>query len=255
MAFVSIPAERTWAEEGMTSETLSNVEASAAASARRQLRSALASKDGNIRFPAMRVARSFSEPWIAEIVAPRCQSPDFMERVLALEVVTNTDPEQCRASFMEILTSGERALRLRGLHGLAAIGDPSTVRDLVRILEEDPDPDLQAVAAQALGTIGDDKASEALYEAIENDYFPVREQAVLALIAIGDEDLSGFLIDQLKNDHYPGRTETLRLISLVPDPSLVPILVPFLEDEDHEKRTLAAAAILSILERSGNAQP
>jgi HEAT repeat protein len=255
MAAVSMPAECAWAEEEMTPETRSNVEASAAASARRQLRLALASNDGNIRFPAMRVARSFNESWIAEIVAPLCQSPDFMERVLALEVVTNTDPERCRASFMEILTSGERALRLRGLLGLAALGDPRTVTEIVRVMKEDLDPDLQAVAAKALGNLGGIRASDALYNAIEDDYFPVREQAVLALIAIGDGGLGVHLIDRLRNDNYPGEAEILRLMALVPDPSLVPVIEPYLMNDDHEKRTLAAAAILSILERSGNAQP
>ena len=255
LAVVSISAMYAWAEEEVTPETRSKIEASAAAAARRQLKTALASDDGNIRFPALRVARSISEPWVAEIVAPLCQSPDFMERVLALEVVTNSDPERCRASFMEILTSGERALRLRGLLGMAAIGDPSTVPEIVRIMKDDLDPDLQAVAAKALGTVGDIKASAALYEAIEDDYFPVREQAVLALITIGDQGLRGYLIDRLQNDHFPGQAETLRLMARVPDAALVVAIEPFLMNDDHEKRTLAAAAILSILERSGNAQP
>jgi hypothetical protein len=47
----------------------------------------------------------------------------------------------------------------------------------------------------------------------------------------------------------------MRLMALVPDPALVAIIEPFLMNDDHEKRTLAAAAILSILERSGNVQP
>lgn len=255
LAFVSISAMPAWAEEEVTHETRLSVEAGAAASARRQLKSALASNDGNQRFPALRVARSIGEPWIAEIVAPLCQSPDFLERALALEVVTNSDPERCRASFLEILTSGERALRLRGLLGLAALGDSNTVPDIVRIMKDDLDPDLQAVAARTLGEIGDIEASVALYEAIQDDASPVREKAVLALVAIGDEDLLEFLIDRLKNDHFPGQAETLRLMAFVPDPALVAVIKPYLMNDDHEKRILAAAAILSILERSGNTEP
>ena len=256
LAVVPMSAMHARADDEVSPETRLNVvEAGAAASARRQLKLALASNDGNIRIPALRVARSFSEPWIAEIVAPLCQSPDFMERVLALEVVTNSDPERCRASFLEILTSGERALRLRGLLGMAAIGDPNTVPEFARILKEDLDPDLQAVAAEALGKIGDTKASTALYEAIDNHYPPVREHAVLALVAIGDEGLREYLIDRLQNDHYPGEAETLRLMALVPDPALVAVIEPYLMNDEPVKRTLAAAAILSILEGSGNAQP
>jgi len=254
LAIVSISAIQARAEEEVTPETRLSVEAGAAGSARRQLKSALASDDGNERIPALRVARSFGEPWIAEIVAPLCQSPDFMERVLALEVVTNSDPERCRASFLEILTSGERALRLRGLLGLAAIGDPDSLPEITRIMREDLDPDLQAVAAEALGNIGNIKASTALYEAIESHHSPVREHAVQALVAINDKDLGNYLIDRLENDHFPGQAETLRLMALVPDPALVAVIEPFLMNDDHQKRILAAAAILSILERSGNAQ-
>jgi HEAT repeat protein len=227
----------------------------AATEARQHLRSALASEDGNRRIPAMRVARFMDEPWMAELALPYCQSPDFGERVLALEVVTKTNPALGRAVFIDALTSGERALRLRGLLGLAALADPTTVPDLVRIMQEDLDPDLQAVAAQALGKVGDIQASAPLYEAIEDHDPPVREQAVLALIAIGDEGLRAYLVDRLQNDHYPGEAETLRLIALVPDPGLIPVIEPYLKNDNLEKRTLAAAAILSILKRSGNAQP
>jgi len=227
----------------------------AAADARRQLKSALLSRDSDKRLAALRVARFINEPWIAEIVEPLCKSPDFGERALALEAVANSNPAQGREAFLVALTSGERALRLRGLLGLAALRDPDTVPRLVEIMRGDLDPDLRATAAEALGKIGDIKASVALYEVVEDHYPPVREKAVLALIALGDEALSQYLIDRLKNDHYPHQAEVLRLMALVPDPALVTAIEPFLVSEDHYKRTLAAAAILSILERSGNAQP
>lgn len=227
----------------------------AAADARQHLKSALLSRDGNLRIPALRVARSINEPWIAEIVHPLCQSPDLMERVLALEAVANSNPAVGREAFLEALTSGERALRLRGLLGLAALRDPDMVPRLAEFMKQDLDPDLRAAAAEALGDVGDIKASVALYEAIEDGYPPVREKAVLALIALGDETLVDYLIDRLKNGHYPGEEETLRLMALVPEPALVTVIEPFLANSDSIKRTLAAAAILTILERSGNAQP
>ena len=53
----------------------------------------------------------------------------------------------------------------------------------------------------------------------------------------------------------PGEEEILRLLALIPDPSLVELIEPFLAHDDNHVRTLAAAAILSILERSGLVQP
>lgn len=227
----------------------------AAATSRQQLESALRSKDMNQRWTAMRVARYLKEPWIAEIALSYCDAPDMIERVLALEVVANTNPEVGKSVFLKALSSGERALRLRGLLGLAALGDPDTVPDLVKIMRDDPDPDLRVSAAQALEDIGDLKASIALYEGIESEYPPMREQAVLTLIAIGDAGLRDYLIDRLVNEHNPGREEVLRLLALVPDRSLVSVIEPYLSHEDEVTRVLAAAAILSILEGTGSAQP
>jgi HEAT repeat protein len=249
MAVAILPSPYAHAEGETPAET------DPAAAARRQLEEALSSDDGNQRFPAMRVARFMDDPWIAVLVAPLCESPDLVEKVLALEVVTNTDPAVCRDAFLEALNSGERALRLRGLLGFAALGDPDTVPRLVEIMNDDPDPDLRAAAARTIGLVGDLKASISLYEAIGADYAPLREQAVLALMIIGDDGVGNYLIDRLVNDHHPGEAETLRLLSLMEDPALVESIEPYLHHEDHVYRTLAAAAILSILERSGNAQP
>jgi len=227
----------------------------AAATSRRQLESALTSEDMNQRFPALRAARYLNEPWISEIVLPLCDSPDFIERVLAIEVITNTNPQLGRAVFLNALTSGERALRLRGLLGLAALGDTETVPHLVEIMKNDPDPDLRVAAAQALGDMGDLRASIALYEGIESDYPPMREQAVLALVAIGEDGVGEYLIDRLENDHFPGRNEVLRLLALVPYRYLISAIEPFLAHEDKVTRVLAAAAILSILEGSPHSRP
>jgi HEAT repeat protein len=227
---------------------------SAAAAARREFESALEDDEGNTRWNALRAARHLSEPWIADLVLPICDSPDLLFRVLALEVVTNTNPELGRAEFLEALISGERSLRLRGLHGLAAIGDAETVPSLVQILKEDPDPDLRAEAARALGGIGDARASIPLYEAIESRFPPVREQAVISLLAIGDEGVGDYLIGKLQAGHDPGEPEILRLLALIPDPALVGQLEPYLKHEDDEFRTLAAAAIFGILERARRAQ-
>ncbi|MCW8985006.1 MAG: HEAT repeat domain-containing protein [Thermoanaerobaculales bacterium] len=255
LALTIFSAALASAQNDAASDSRAVMKSEAAAAARRQLEEALASDDGNRRFPALRVARFMDDPWIAELALPLCQAPDLVERVLALEVVANTDPAVGKQVFLDVLTSGERALRLRGLLGLIALRDPDTVPDLVEIMRHDPDPDLQVTAARALGSIGDIKASVALYGAIDNDYAPLREQAVLSLIAIGDDGIGNFLISKLVNGHFPGQAEVLRLMSLMDDPVMVEAIEPFLHHEDHVRRTLAAGAILSILERSGNLQP
>ncbi len=222
----------------------------AATAARRALETALRDENGNIRWAALRASRGLSSPWVAEIVLPLCTSPNIIERVIALEVVANTDPGVGRSAFLGALSSGERSVRLRGVLGLAALGDEDTVPHLTKILKDDPDPDLRAAAARALAAIADPMAAMPLYEAIESPYPPVREQAVLSLLAIGETSVGDYLLELLREDRDPGEAEILRLVALVPDPDVVEFLAPFLERQDSEIRTLAAAAITSIVERS-----
>ena len=268
LAVFQLSVKETRAQEETTRRTSEPREAAAAGevlieeaarevveAARRHLESALNSDQESIRWDALRAAGTLREPWIAEIVVPLCDSPDIMERGIALEAVASSNPEKGRDAFLRALLSGERSIRLRGVLGLAALGDDDTVPNLVRIMDDDPDPDLRAAAARALGDIGDTQASIHLYEAIKSPFHPVRKFAVMSLLTIGDEGVGTYLVGRLQEIDNPGELEILRLLALIPDPTLIEAISPFLEHSDDGVRTQAAAAVFSILERSGNAQP
>ena len=239
------------ADEVLTEEAARKV----AEAARRHLESALNSDQDHLRWDALTAAGTLKEPWIAEIAVPLCDSPDIMERGIALEAVVSSNPEKGRDAFLRALISGERSIRLRGVLGLAALGDHDTVPSLITIMNDDSDPDLRAAAARALGEIGDTQASIHLYEAIRSPFPPVREYAVMSLLTIGDEGVGTYLVGGLQELHYPGELEILRLLALIPDPTLIESISPYLEHNNDAVRTQAAAAVFSILERSGNAQP
>jgi HEAT repeat protein len=157
--------------------------------------------------------------------------------------------------FLNALSHPRRSIRLRGLMGLEALGDPSTVIDVIGVLEHEEDPDLRVVAARTLGSIGDIAASAALRTAIESPHFSLREQAVLALLAIGKEDVGRYLLRFLGSGRQLGTVETLELIALVPDPTLVHLIEPFLDSEDPRVRSQASVTVFSILEKSGTQLP
>ena len=227
----------------------------AAAAARRQLERDLTSSDSIVRWNAIRAVSSLDDPWLAELVVPLCQSLDLGERVLALEVVANTNPRLGKAEFIDALNSHERAVRLRGLLGLAALGDRDTASDIVEILKDDPDPDLRVVAAKTLGSIGYLRVAPALYKAIEDSVPALGEEAVRALVAMNDPDVAEFLGDRLKNGGDPAPIPLLRMIALVPDRSVIEILAPYVESDDSMTRSFAAAAILAVLELTGQSSP
>jgi len=267
LAVFQLSVEEARAQEETTRRTSDSREAAAAGevlieeaarevveAARLHLESALNSDQESIRWDALRAAGTLREPWIAEIVVPLCDSPDIMERGIALEAVASSNPEKGRDAFLRALISGERSIRLRGVGGLAALGDHDTVPYLVTIMNDDPDPDLRAAAARALGEIGDPQASIHLYEAIESPFPPVRKFAVISLLTIGDESVGTYLVGELREGQDPGELEILKLLALIPDPTLIEAISPYLEHSDNDVRTQAAAAVFSILERSGNAQ-
>jgi HEAT repeat protein len=222
---------------------------------RELLARALTDTDSSVRFRALRDARFLHAPWMAEVALPLCKSPSITERSLALEVVAASNPKTGREVFLKALIHPHRSIRLRGLLGLEKLADPSTLVDVIGILETEDDPDLKVVAARTLGAIGDINASSALRAAIESPSAPLREQAVLALLAIGKEDVGRYLLRFLENDRQPGTVEALELMALVPDPSLILLLEPFLESEDSSTRVQTSVTILSILERSGSGGP
>jgi HEAT repeat protein len=219
---------------------------------RQLLEQSLTNTNSSVRFRALREARFLDEPWIAGVVLPLCESPSITERNLALEVVAASNPETGREVFLKALIHPHRSIRLRGLLGLERLADPSTLVDVMSVLETDDDPDLKVVAARTLGAIGDINASSALRSAVESPIAPLREQAVLALLAIGKEDVGRYLLRFLENDRQPGTLEALELMALVPDPSLIHLLEPFLASEDPAIRSQTSITILSILERSSS---
>jgi HEAT repeat protein len=223
--------------------------------ARWQLEQALAHPDGGTRFEALREVVVLHEPWIAGLALPICDSPDITERNLALEAVAASNPQKGRRVFLAALENPHRSIRLRGLLGLGKLADPSTVVDVIRILEGDEDPDLRVVAARTLGAIGDIGGSTPLRTAIRSPYAPLRRQAVLALLEIGKEDVGRYLIRLMDDDNPIGTVEILKLVALVPDASLIELIAPYLDHESQRIRSHAAVTVLSILERSRTGTP
>jgi HEAT repeat protein len=227
----------------------------AVTTARRIIQSSLEHEDQAVRWAALRAARTLTGPWIAEFVLPLCKSPNLTERVMALETVANTNPEKGRKLFVTALNNGDRSVRLRGLLGLTSLGDASTIPRIIKVMEEDPDPDLRAVAAGELGDLGDMTAIPHLYKATESRFRPVREQALMSLQKLGDQGIAAHLVTNLETDQDPGVEGILKLLAMIPDAKLVSSIAPFLEHESFRIRILAAAAITSIRERTRTTIP
>lgn len=218
--------------------------------ARALLDSAMKSTDSYHRWFALRAAQTLRDREVAASARRLAASGDRYERSLALEILAKSDPAGSSAELLEALDSPFRSVRLRALQGLAKLADRGLAERFAAVLRDDPDPDLRALAARALADSGAASAAPALHEALGDPVVVVQEEAVRALVTVGDDRLPDVLRRQLEEAPPEQRVRVLRLAALVPEPSLLDAVAPLLADGDPEVRAFAAAALLSIAERS-----
>jgi len=211
---------------------------------------AMRSPDSYPRWFALRAARQLDDRMVAQSARRLAGSGDRYERALALEILARADPIGSRKELLEALDSPFRSVRIRALMGLEQIHDPVLVENFADRLRDDPDPDLRAMAARALGAAGSQKALPALREAMEDPVDVVQEEATRSLVKLGDKRVSETLRQRLGDESFKIRLSALRLAALVPDPGLVPDIAPFLGRDDPEVRAFAAAAIVAIADRA-----
>lgn len=211
------------------------------------LREAVSSEDGGLRRFALEKALAAPAADLQAGARLAAASADRVERSLALELLARIDVSGNRALFVEALGSPYRSVRLRALVALESLSDRSLSPRLVEVLEQDPDPDLRALAARALGRAGAAEAREALQGAVESGHPVVQTAATQALVALGDLGAGRLLLERARAASGSERRRLFGLVALVPDAGLVPALTELLEDSDREVRVGAAAAILSIL--------
>ncbi len=211
------------------------------------LRDAALGKDVGARLFALEKAPSGDVPGLEEAARRAAASPDRVEQATALEALARIGVARNRELFIEALGSPYRSVRLRALKALLTLSDPGLAQRFLSVLQNDPDPDLQALAAEGLGLRGLADGRAALARAIESGHPVVQRAAVRALVATGDLGFGSSLLARARSEVGPERRRLFALVALVPDPRLVPSLVELLEDPDGESRVAAAIAILSIL--------
>lgn len=218
--------------------------------ARALLSVSMRSPDSYLRWFALQAAEPLTDRELAEAVRTRARADDRYERSLALGMLAHADPAGSRDEFIAALDSPFRAVRLRGLEGLAQLNDRSLTERFAEVLSGDPDPDLRAFAARALGATGSGQAALVLHRAMDDPVATVQEEAVRALVVLGDPGISAVMRRRLADSPPEARVRNIRMAGLVPDRAIIRDLGPFLGDGDPQVRSFAAAAILSILERT-----
>lgn len=215
------------------------------------LRDTIQDGEHGAKMLALERATSLRLPSLLDAARVAAASPDRVARSYALEILAALDAEGSRGRFVEALSAPHRSVRLRGLRALIALRDPTLVTHLVRMMIEDPDPDLRALAARTAGALSGEEVHAALRRALDDSHPVVQSAAVEALVVWGDLEVGHELLD--RSEKATVFAETIRLVGLagrVPDPRLVPRLAEKMNSAEPVLRVAAAASLLEVLTRT-----
>jgi HEAT repeat protein len=201
------------------------------------------------------VARMF-ELW------PRLQPERRRELLATLHQITEEDATADFHRFhLSALHDADPATRMLAVRGLWEQDRPDYMRLLARQLREDPEPNVRAEVADALGRwaisvefglISEDDAEDlttALREAIEDieEQDEVRGRALEALGAWSDESVAELISEMYEVGNQRLRVAALRAMGRNASDSWLPILIYHFDDDDSEVRAAAATSAGELL--------
>ncbi len=142
----------------------------------------------------------------------------------------------------EALRQGTYQKRVKAVHRLAEIGDPSAVEPLLAAVG-DPDGLVRAAVANALGQLGDARVVGQLAVLLKDRDPNVRAAAAGALGVVGDQRAVEPLVRMAGDPHWEVRAAVLEALGRLRDPRASDALATGLRDADREVRERAAEAL------------
>lgn len=164
------------------------------------LTGALASPDWIVRMHAAKGLGRIADPRAVPAMMPLLQDKVKAVRVEIAGALAHIG-QAAVPCLVEALHSREWLIKLHAIEALSKMKSPETVEPLLFVLFNDPDTAVRTDAVRALGDIGDARAVDFLFTAL-ND-LDVRSVAVEALGKIGDRRAVPVLIDIVKGAHQP----------------------------------------------------
>lgn len=225
------------------------------------LRRTLADPDPKVRVWSVRAVCGIDParglPWSLALA----EDPDATVRTAVMETAGGATEAAADAAFPVLLAGlhdTQADVRVAAVGGLSALRRPAAVSPLMRVLANDAEARVRAVAASALGWIGDLRALPALQAALADTDDAVLMGAVTGVTRMGPEGLAAGtrLLELLEAASAPVRRHVAMSLGMVAPigPQFVPTLLGRLADEDAGVRAMAASS-LSAFAREGAGGP
>ncbi len=182
-----------------------------------------------------------------EAVRELLKSEDFGQRLSAVVLIRQLEPTIAFELIQIAINDPNTRVRYSAVSQLASLGnhDKAIAQEILRDrLINDPESDVQAAAADAIGALKftdafDDLA--ALYH--QNDQWLVRFSIIAALGELGDPKAFDLLEEALASDESLIKTAAIGSLGELGDIRAVPLLIPYATADDWQIRHRVVQAL------------
>jgi HEAT repeat protein len=187
---------------------------------------------------------------MTESIAALINSENKGDRITALNLIRELEPAIAFGYIKQLVTDNNTRVRYAAVSQLATLGSED-LNDSLFILRDrlvnDPEPDVQAAAADAIGAL---KLTDA-FEDLQNLYestpeWLVQFSIVAALGELGDPRGLQLLQTALKNPTVLIQTAAIGAIGELGDPNGVESIIPFITDPDWQIRYQLARSLRNL---------
>jgi HEAT repeat protein len=167
-------------------------------------------------------------------------SEDLGDRLRAVNQLREIEPAIAFELIQTAIADQNVRVRYAAVSQLASLGNQNPTKSLEILrgcLLHDPEADVQAAAADALGALQLKSAFEDLQQVYQTTPEWLVKMSIVA--ALGEmDDPRGFEIlkDALQGDHSLIQTVAISALGELGNPDAVPLLVPYATDEDWQVR-------------------
>jgi HEAT repeat protein len=187
---------------------------------------------------------------MTESIATLINSENKGDRITALNLVRELEPAIAFGYIKQLVTDANTRVRYAAVSQLATLGTEDLAQSLTILrdrLVNDPEPDVQAAAADAIGAL---KLTDA-FEDLQNLYettpeWLVQFSIVAALGELGDPRGLKLLQTALTNETALVQTAAIGAIGELGDPSGVESILSFMADPDWQIRYQLARSLRNL---------
>jgi HEAT repeat protein len=187
---------------------------------------------------------------MSEAITALVNSPDKSDRIKVLNLIRDLDPAIGFGYIKQLSADPNARVRYGAVSQMAILGQQDLAESLTILrdrLINDPEPDVQAAAADTIGAL----KLTAAFEDLEDLYHTTPEwlvqfSIVAALGELGEPRGLGLLQTALTSDTTLIQTAAIGAIGELGNPTAVESLIPFVTHEDWQVRYQTARALRNL---------